>query len=60
VIPVADSIFTAPRWLAGCAGLSFLLAGAAVALARPGAAPGTVAANPYLGGAPPPWCSSSS
>ena len=51
VIPVADSTFSAPRWLAGAAGLSFLLAGAAVALARPGAAPGTVAANPYLGGA---------
>jgi len=51
VIPVADSRFSAPRWLAGCAGLSFLLAGAAVALARPGAAPGTVAANPCLGGA---------
>lgn len=51
VIPVADSTFSAPRWLVGCAGLSFLLAGAAVALARPGATPGTVAANPYLGGA---------
>ena len=51
VIPVADSRFSAPRWLAACAGLSFLLAGAAVALARPGATPGSVAANPYLGGA---------
>ena len=51
VIPVADSTFSAPRWLAGAAGLSFLLAGAAVALARPGATPGSVAANPYLGGA---------
>ena len=51
VIPVADSTFSAPRWVAGCAGLRFLLAGAAVALARPAAAPGTVAANPYLGGA---------
>jgi hypothetical protein len=51
VIPVADSRFSAPRWIGGCAGLSFLLAGAEVALARPGAAPGTVAANPYLGGA---------
>ncbi len=51
VIPVADSTFSAPRWLAGCAGLSFLLAGAAVALARPAATPGSVAANPYLGGA---------
>lgn len=51
VIPVTDSTFSAPRWLAGCAGLSFLLAGAAVALARPGAPPGSVAANPYLGGA---------
>ena len=51
VISVADSSFSAPRWVAGCAGLSFLLAGAAVALARPGAALGTVAANPYLGGA---------
>ena len=51
VIPVADSTFSAPRWLAGCAGLSFLLAGGAVALARPGGPPGTLAANPYLGGA---------
>lgn len=51
VIPVPDSTFSAPRWIAGCAGLSFLLAGAAVALARPGAAPGTIAANPYFGGA---------
>ena len=51
VIPVADSTFSAPRWIAGCAGLSFLLAGAAVTLARPGGTPGNVAANPYLGGA---------
>ena len=51
VIPVPDSTFSAPRWIAGCAGLSFLLAGAAVALARPGAAPGSIAANPYFGGA---------
>jgi hypothetical protein len=51
VIRVPDATFEAPRWLVGCAGLSFLLAGAAVALARPGAAPGTVAANPYFGGA---------
>ncbi|HEV2055544.1 MAG TPA: hypothetical protein VGV06_10280 [Methylomirabilota bacterium] len=51
VIPVADSRFSAPRWIAGCAGLSFLLAGAAVALARPGATPNSIAANPYLGGA---------
>jgi hypothetical protein len=51
VIPVPDSTFEAPRWLVGCVGLSFLLAGAAVALARPGAAPGSIAANPYFGGA---------
>ena len=51
VIPVPDSTFEAPRWLVGCVGLSFLLAGAAVALSRPGAAPGTIAANPYFGGA---------
>lgn len=51
VIPVPDSTFEAPRWLVGCVGLSFLLAGAAVALARPGAAPGTIAANSYFGGA---------
>jgi hypothetical protein len=51
VIPVPDSTFEAPRWLVGCAGLSFLLAGAAVALARPGGPPGTLAANPYFGGA---------
>jgi len=51
VIPVPDSTFEAPRWIVGCVGLSFLLAGAAVTLARPGAAPGTIAANPYFGGA---------
>jgi hypothetical protein len=51
VIPTDDSTFSAPRWLVGCAGLCFLLAGGAVALARPGGPPGTVAANPYLGGA---------
>ena len=51
VIPVPDSTFEAPRWLVGCGGLSFLLAGAAVALPRPGAAPGSIAANPYFGGA---------
>jgi len=51
VIPVPDATFEAPRWLVGCVGLSFLLAGAAVALARPGAAPGSIAANPYFGGA---------
>ena len=51
VIPVPDSTFEAPRWVVGFVGLSFLLAGAAVALARPGAAPGTIAANPYFGGA---------
>jgi hypothetical protein len=51
VIPVPDSTFEAPRWIAGCAGLSFLLAGAAVALARPGGPPGTIAANSYFGGA---------
>jgi hypothetical protein len=50
VISVADSTFSAPRWVAGCAGLSFLLGGAAVAMARPGGPPGTLAANPYLGG----------
>lgn len=51
VIPVPDPTFEAPRWLVGCVGLSFLLAGAAVALARPGGPPGTIAANPYFGGA---------
>jgi hypothetical protein len=51
VIPVPDSTFEAPRWLVGGAGLSFLLAGAAVVLARPGGPPGTLAANPYFGGA---------
>ena len=51
VIPVPDSTFEAPRWIVGCAGLSFLLAGVAVALARPGAAPGSIAANSYFGGA---------
>jgi hypothetical protein len=51
LIPVPDSTFSAPRWLAGCVGLSFLLAGAAVALARPGATPGSIAANSYFGGA---------
>jgi hypothetical protein len=51
VIPVPESTFEAPRWVAGCAGLSFLLAGAAVALARPGGPPGTIAANSYFGGA---------
>lgn len=51
VIHVAESTFEAPRWIVGCAGLSFFLVGAAVALARPGGPPGTLAANPYLGGA---------
>jgi hypothetical protein len=51
VIRVPDATFEAPRWIVGCAGLSFLLAGAAVALARPGAGPGFIAANPYFGGA---------
>ena len=51
VIPVPDATFEAPRWIVGCVGLSFLLAGAAVALARPGGPPGTIAANPYFGGA---------
>lgn len=51
IIPMADSTFSAPRWLAGCAGLAILMAGAAVVLARPGATPGSIAANPYLGGA---------
>ena len=51
VIPVPDATFEAPRWIVGCVGLSFLLAGAAVALARPSGPPGTIAANPYFGGA---------
>jgi hypothetical protein len=51
IIPMPDSTFSAPRWLAGCAGLAILLGGAAVVLARPGATPGSIAANPYLGGA---------
>ena len=51
VIHVAESTFEAPRWIVGCAGLSFFLGGASVALARPGGPTGTLAANPYLGGA---------
>lgn len=51
VIPIPDATFEAPRWIVGCVGLSFFLAGAAVALARPGGPPGTIAANPYFGGA---------
>ena len=51
VIRVPESTFEAPRWVVGCAGLSFLLGGVAVVLARPGGPPGTLAANPYFGGA---------
>ena len=51
VIPVPDSTFEAPRWIAGCAGLSFLLAGTSVALARPAGPQSTLTANSYFGGA---------
>ncbi len=42
IIPTADTSFSAPRWIALSAGLAILLAGAA---------PGSVVANPLLGGA---------
>jgi hypothetical protein len=44
IIPISDSRFSAPRWLAGCAGLAILLGGAAIALARPGSTPGSIVA----------------
>lgn len=51
IIPASRSQAPAPLWIGGLAGLAFLLAGVAVATARPGAAPGSVMTNPVLGGA---------